>query len=309
MSRTLNLLPFIVPLSFEAHAAAQRQLPKTQPQTQPIYLRALAVYAVDFYLRCLGIAASSDHSDWRDPWLSKFNQVADLWVEPWGKIECCPVLPDASHLNISGDAWADRIGYVAVQFESTLKSAILIGFTPTPITDLPLSQLQPIDQFPAYLESIAAVAVVPAPAPIPLRTWLSGAMTTGWQTLEELLGQPTVGLAVRSRPHEITVRQAKLIDVGMTLGEQSVILSLAITLNSDTSMNVLTQVYPAPQAHHLPPNLKLTMLSETKVVLQEVCSREQDNYIQLHHFRGEAGDSFEIQVSLNQVSICESFIL
>ncbi|NJL19827.1 MAG: DUF1822 family protein [Leptolyngbyaceae cyanobacterium SM1_3_5] len=86
-------------------------------------------------------------------------------------------------------------------------------------------------------------------------------------------------------------------------------LSLAITLNLDTSMNVLVQTYPAPGHAHLPPNLKLLMMSETGDRLQEVCSREQDNYIQLKHFRGEAGDSFDIQVRLDHVSITESFVL
>ena len=94
-----------------------------------------------------------------------------------------------------------------------------------------------------------------------------------------------------SEQFEIAVRQAKLIDVGMDLGDQSVVLSLAITLNPDTSMNVLVQTYPAPGSSHLPPNLKLTMLSETGDQMQEVCSRAQDSYIQLRHFRGEAGDS------------------
>jgi Protein of unknown function (DUF1822) len=141
-----------------------------------------------------------------------------------------------------------------------------------------------------------------------LRKWLEGTVEAGWQIIE--IQPPDQRVTVRgSEQFEITVRQAKLIDVGMDLGEQSIVLSLAITLNPDTSMNVLVQIHPTSGQPHLPPHLKLTMLSETSDILQEVCSREQDNYIQLRHFRGEAGDNFDIQVSLEQITIVESFVL
>lgn len=316
MNSTEEPLTFIVPLSFEAHAMAQRHLSQIQSNARQPYLKALAVYAVEFYLRCLGVSASSEQSDWRDPWLAKLIDVADLWVEPYGNLECCLVWPDAELLPIADDAWADRIGYMAVQLEPTLKSATLLGFTPTLSPNLPLAGLQSLAKFPAYLQSLpsslaAALAAPAQPAITRLRHWLEGAVETGWCSLEDLLGVAQMPrLAVRAQnQYEITVRQAKLIDVGMVLGEQSVVLSLAITLNPDTSMNVLAQVYPNLQAKHLPPQLQLAMLSEAGELLQEVCSREQDNYIQLRHFRGEAGDSFELRISLGQISVSESFIL
>jgi Protein of unknown function (DUF1822) len=319
---------FTVPLSFEAHAAA-RNLQNSLPLTQHNYLKALAVYAVDYYLRCLGIATEPHQSDWAEPWIAKLIDVADLWVKPYGKLECCYVLPDATTLHISPDAWGDRIGYLAVQFSPTLKSVTLLGFTPVPVTELPLSELRSLDQFLDHLADLDQTALISNTDKVQtvgaamesvmnpdrqtthpvvnLRNWLEGAVETGWQIIAAQDGRQRV--AVRgSDQFEITVRQAKLLDVGMDLGEHSVVLSLAITLNADTSMNVLVQTYPAPGQRHLPPNLKLTMLSET-VVLQEVCSREQDSYVQLRHFRGEAGDSFDIQVSLDQVNILESFVL
>lgn len=310
MNQTVKPLSFTVPLSFEAHAVAQQQSPHQQT-----YLKALAVYAVEFYLRCLGIETDPDQSDWRDPWMAKFIDVADLWLKPYGKLECCVLLPDAEVLSISPDAWTERIGYMAVQFAPNLKSATLIGFTPMPVTNLPLAELQSLGQFLVYLQSLvisdASAAISTNPPMTNLRKWLEGVVEAGWQQIEAVLGGGQMQMvAVRSQNHyEITVRQAKLIDVGMALDGQSVVLSLAITLNPDTSMNVLVQTYPASKSSYLPPDLKLTMLSETGELLQEVRSREQDSYIQLRHFRGEAGDSFEIQVSLNEVCISESFIL
>ncbi|MBW4464029.1 MAG: DUF1822 family protein [Pegethrix bostrychoides GSE-TBD4-15B] len=306
MNQTVALTGFTVPLSYEAHAIAQ--------QSPQLYLKALTVYAVELYLRCLGIEADPGQSDWRDPWMAKFIDVADLWVEPYGKLECCTVLPGAERLHVAADAWADRIGYLAVQFDPSLKSATLLGFTPTPSAELPLTELQPLDQFPLYLQRLSPEnqrAVGSNRQIIRLRKWLTGIAETGWQTFEEVLGDSQRQMATVRSPEqfEIAVRQAKLIDVGMDLGEQSVVLSLAITLNPDTSMNVLVQTYPAPGSSYLPPNLKLTMLSETGDHLQEVCSRAQDSYIQLRHFRGEAGDSFDIQITIDHASISESFIL
>lgn len=319
MNQTVELASFTVPLSYEAHAVA-RQLSSSR-QT---YLKALTVYAVEFYLRCLGIATDPSQSDWRDPWMAKFIDVADLWLQPYGKLECCMVLPEAERLEVAADAWADRIGYMAVQLDPSLKSARLLGFTSSPAA-VPLSELQPLDQFPRYLQrfspasgltsgltsGLATSAVSNNRQIIDLRKWLTGIAEAGWQTLEEVLGDSSIQLATVRSPSQagISVRQAKLIDVGMDLGEQSVVLSLAITLNPDTSMNVLVQIHPAPGNSYLPPNLQLAMLSETGGRLQEVRARAQDSYIQLRHFRGEAGDSFDIQVAIDQASITESFIL
>ncbi|MBW4468320.1 MAG: DUF1822 family protein [Pegethrix bostrychoides GSE-TBD4-15B] len=327
MNQTVELASFTVPLSYEAHAMAQRLSSSRQT-----YLKALTVYAVEFYLRCLGIATDPSQSDWRDPWMAKFIDVADLWLEPYGKLECCPVLPEAELLEVAADAWADRIGYVAVQLDPSLKSARLLGFTSSPAA-LPLSELQPLDQFPRYLQRFdlafdpasnsasdsasnsasdsATNAVSNNRQIIDLRKWLTGIAEAGWQTIEEVLGSSSIQMATVRSPSQsgISVRQAKLIDVGMDLGEQSVVLSLAITLNPDTSMNVLVQIHPAPGNSYLPPNLQLAMLSATGDKLQEVRARTQDSYIQLRHFRGEAGDSFDIQVTIDRASITESFIL
>ena len=69
MSHTTEPLLFTVPLSFEAHSIAQhfqRQQSPTQKAKQ-VYLNTLAVYAVDFYLRCLGFELNPEQSDSRNP--------------------------------------------------------------------------------------------------------------------------------------------------------------------------------------------------------------------------------------------------
>ena len=319
MSHTTEPLLFTVPLSFEAHSIAQhfqrQQLP-TQKAKQ-VYLNTLAVYAVDFYLRCLGFELNVDQSDSRNPMIVKFMDVADLAVKQLGKLECRPIMPDEQVCQIPPDVWTDRVGYVIVQISQTLKQATLLGFTKAAVAELPISQLRSLSEFPTYLKQIQQIPLLPNPAaftpkaPINLRQWLDGAFETGWQTMETLLGISNQNMVlVRSKTQvKPGIKRAKLIDLGMQLGEQAVVLPIAVTLNGDQSVNVLVQVYPERQQTYLPSNLRLMMLSESGETLQEVCSRDQDNYIQLRHFKGQAGDRFSIQVALGNASVTEDFVL
>lgn len=331
MNQMVEPLVFTVPLSFEAHAIA-RQYQQQQPaaRAKHSYLKALCVYAVEFYLRCLGIAVAAG-GDWRDPFLSRFLDLADLSLQQTGILECCYVLPGGRRLQISPDAWADRIGYIAVQFTESLQSATLLGFVSVPEVELPLERLRSLAEFPTYLAEVRQLQATAAVelesgqkvrtglsmaqaaqrVAVNLRNWVEGSVETGWQAMEELLGAERVeAIAVRSgRQFAVTVRRAKLIDTGIDLDGHAVVLSLAVTVNPDTSMNVLVQLHSGPNTLHLPAHLKLTMMTEAGEVLQEVVAREHDNYIQLKRFRGEAGDNFDIQVSLQEASVVESFVL
>ena len=319
MSHTTEPLLFTVPLSFEAHSIAQHFQKQQFPiqKAKQVYLNTLAVYAVDFYLRCLGFELNVDQSDSRNPMIVKFMDVADLAVKQLGKLECRPIMPDQSVCQIPPDVWTDRVGYVVVQISQTLKQATLLGFTQAAVSELPLSQLRSLSEFPTYLNQIRQSPVsIPAIASlgkssINLRGWLEGAFESGWQTMEELLGIDNQHLVlVRSATQfKPGIKRAKLIDLGMQLGQQAVVLPIAVTLNGDQTVNVLVQVYPGRDQTYLPANLRLMMLSESGETLQEVCSRDQDNYIQLRHFKGQAGDRFSIQVALGNVSVTEDFVL
>ena len=242
--------------------------------------------------------------------------VADLSVKQLGKLECRPVMPEDDICQIPPDVWTDRVGYVIVQISQTLKQATLLGFTQAAAAELPLSQLRSLSELPTYLHQIrqsplSKPAAASGAPPINLRQWLEGAFEAGWQTMEDILGLNSQQLAlVRSKTQfKPDIKRAKLIDLGMQLGEQAVVLPIAVTLNGDKTVNVLVQVYPGQEQTYLPANLKLMMLSETGETLQEVCSRDQDNYIQLRHFKGQAGDRFSIQVALGNVSVTEDFVL
>ena len=159
MNSMTNTLTFTVPLSFEAHSLAQkcRQGISNQAKAEQVYLNTLAVYAVDNYLRCMGFEIDWEHSDSRDNVATRIMDVADLTVKNIGKLECRPVLADAGILQIPPEVWEDRVGYLAVQLDSTLKSANILGFTRDAVAEFPLNKLQSLSDLLLYLSELEVV--------------------------------------------------------------------------------------------------------------------------------------------------------
>jgi hypothetical protein len=310
MIQISNSLTFTVPLSFEAHSLAQecRKLLSAPNKAKQVYLNTLAVYTVNYYLRCLGFKTDIERSDSRNPIRLQFMDVGDLLVEGLGKLECRPVLPDAEVCQIPPEVREERIGYVAVQLDRSLKQATILGFTPTAAAEISLNQLRSLAEFPEYLNRIRQVAPTPKAA-VTLKNWLENAFEEGWQAFETILGnQKTLAVVRETTQLRKDVKRAKLLDLGLQLGEQSVALAIAIAQNDDETVKVVVQVHPSRGQTYLPSNLSLIMLSETNAMLQEVRSRDRDNYIQLKRFDGQIGDSFKIKVALNEISITEDFI-
>lgn len=314
MSSTFEPSIFTVPLSFEAHRIAQHyQKQQFLPlKAKQVYLNTLAVYAVDFYLRCLGFELDASQNDSCNPIIVKMMDVADLGIKQLGRLECRPVLPGAKVCQIPPDVWSDRIGYVAVQMSQTLKEATLLGFTQTAMANVPLSNLRSLSELLTYLHQLQKAALTAPPAKmVNLRGWLEGIFEPGWQSLEAILGIEKLNLvSIRSMTLLKTdIKRAKLIDFGMQLNEQAVMLSLAVSSNIDGTISVLAQLYPGSGSTRLPPNVKLAMLSEFGETLQEVYSRGHDNYIQIRPFKGMSGDCFSLQVAFNNVNVTEDFVL
>jgi Protein of unknown function (DUF1822) len=141
-----------------------------------------------------------------------------------------------------------------------------------------------------------------------LSQWLQGVLEEGWQTIETLIN-PEANLAWSTRQTALGAKGGKLINFGMQLGDQAIVLLVTVTPESEAKIGVNVQVLPAQGAQVLPVQLKLTLLSNVDKILQEVQSREQDNYIQLKPFKGKSGTGFSIEVSLNNVRVREAFEL
>lgn len=308
-------MTFTVPLFQSAHDISKQlsQQQSNHKKAKQVYLNTLAVFAVDFYLRCVGIKTDWSASDSCDPVMQAMMDVADLEIPNHGKLECRPVLPKTQVIYIPPEVWSDRIGYVAVKLDQSLKEATLLGFAETvSIEEFPLSQLRSLEDLLKHLSHIREAKSVKMR--VNLSRWLHGLFEDGWQSLETVLGtkdQEKLAFGLRSdaRLAQASVKRAKLIDMGLQLSSQSVALLIAITEDAEQKVEILVQVHPARGATYLQPNLKLILVSDSGVILQEVQSRNQDNYIQLKRFRGVREECFNIQVAFGDTLVTETFTI
>jgi hypothetical protein len=238
--------------------------------------------------------------------------VADVEIPNLGKLECRPVLPQDKVIHIPPEVWSDRIGYVAVQLDESLKQATLLGFSQTAGSgELAISQLRSLEDLLEHLRQIKQPE--PAKTGVNLSQWFENLFESGWHSLEALLGTNQENLAFSFRSasglSERQVKRAKLINLGLQLGSQSVALLVAIAPEAERKVGIIVQVHPVGGETYLPPNLRLALLSEAGDILQDVQSRSQDNYIQLKRFRGNPGECFNIQVTFGDASMTETFAI
>ena len=150
-------------------------------------------------------------------------------------------------------------------------------------------------------------------AAVNLGQWFESAFETGWQSLDTLINPDTGNLAFafrqRDASKQLTVEAAKIIDLGMQLGNKSVALLIGLTRENDHKIGVCIQLHPAAGETYLPANMKLALRSRTGKVLQQLESRTQDNLIQLKRFTCPIGKKFSVEVALDNFSITEDFAI
>ncbi|MGL5065162.1 MAG: DUF1822 family protein [Microcoleus sp.] len=108
---------------------------------------------------------------------------------------------------------------------------------------------------------------------------------------------------------EADVKRAKLIDFGMRLGKTSVVLLVAIVEEEDRSIKVQVQLHPAIGESYLPENIKLSLISDRGKNLHEVESTIQNRRIVMNDFYAYPDESFQIRISLDDLSITEKFVV
>jgi hypothetical protein len=147
-----------------------------------------------------------------------------------------------------------------------------------------------------------------------LGQWLQNIFEPEWQSLEVLLAhdrEDSFALSFRNSPisKQIVVKRGTLVDLGLQLGSESVVLVVAIAADDSKGMNVFVQLHPASEEAFLPSNIKLIMLLEFGVVLQEIQAQQQDNFIQIKQFWSQLGENFSIQVMLDHICITKNFTI
>ncbi|GAB4176983.1 MAG: hypothetical protein Fur006_08350 [Coleofasciculaceae cyanobacterium] len=94
-------------------------------------------------------------------------------------------------------------------------------------------------------------------------------------------------------------------DLGLYLAGEAIALMVGILSKSDGTMLILLRAYPLKQPH-LPPGLTLIVLDDTGNTVQELESRQRDDYIQFK-ITADVGDRFSVRMILNDASFTESF--
>jgi hypothetical protein len=290
-----------VPLALSAHSWADqfRRYQVDPNKAKQVYLNTLAVYAVDVYLQRQGIETNLAESTSWDPTMQMLMDAADLVVANCGKLECRPVLPDAETVHVPPEVWDDRIGYIAVQLNQSLRQATLLGFVPTAKSEVPLSQLRSLAELPKHLNQVKPL--------VNLSQWLEGLFETGWQAVDALVRpEPELAFSFRNLS-DAEVRRYKLVELGAGSG-QSVAVMIAITSASEPEIEISVEVCPSDDQTHLPANLQLMVLDEAGEAVLDAQAGHDNQHMQLE-FTGEPGDQFGIKVALGDVSVTERFVI
>ena len=310
MNNLADSKTFTVPLALPEHRVAQLfSKQQTNPQkAKQVYLNTLAVYAVNFYLRCQGIETDLSASDSWNTVTQTLMDVADLQIKNIGVLECRPVLPNEQLCHIPLEVCSDRIGYVAVQLSESLREATLLGFVETATQEeLPLGELRSLCELSDLLEKLKETAVQSVPPGKILVNhliqWFDNIFEPGWQAIEELIAPQELNL-VRNTKH----RRGKLINLGIDLADYPIILIVNLSRETEQSVEVHLQVYPTGEHTYLPPQLKLIVLDADGEIFKEVTARSADKFIQ-YQFEAERGDRFSVKLALEDVSITEEFVI
>lgn len=293
-----------VPLSSSAHRFAENhwECHENIQKSNQVFLNTLAVYAVHCYLQRMGIETDLAASYSWNPEMQSCIDVADLEVINLGKLECRPVWLEAQVCLIPPEVRENRIGYVVVRINESLREARILGFSETASTgNLEIGELQSLEVFLEHLEPLRSVA--PINIPVNLSQWSQNVFEAGWQSMEALLDTDTRDRAFIFRGKAV-VERVKLIDLGMQLGGQHLDLVVGLMpAAEEPEMEIWVEVRPTGGQTHLPPDLQLMVLKEEGTVILEGQARKTMN-IRLE-FSGERGERFSVQVALGDFSVTE----
>jgi hypothetical protein len=146
-----------------------------------------------------------------------------------------------------------------------------------------------------------------APALNRLSGWIQNVFATGWQAVEDFLGEDAdLAFALRQTATDVsTMRRVKALE----LADRSVLLLISAASEADDRLSIQVQLRSRDRALTLPESLTMELLSADDEVIRSVTTRDRDNAIQLPRFRLAGGTEFKIRVQLNSTTLSESFVV
>lgn len=297
--------PITILLTPQAHQYAQQFAGEQSDlaKGKQVYFNTLAAWGVHNYLKCLNIKSDIAHSDCWQPGLRTLFNLADITLPNVGKLECLWLLPGESTAQIPLEVREDRLAYLVVQLEAELKQVDILGFISGnhikfDTESVGIDQLIPLDSLFETIEQLQNQ--------VNLSQWLAGVFSDSWQPLETILaGRMTRSLAI-ANPAITTVTRGKVIQWQLNNLEQEIILILRISPLANDLVDLCLQVYPGDGSHNLPSDLSITILDQADQIAMSAHTKDADDWIQLE-FSCQSGESFNVQMNLERVSIVEQF--
>jgi hypothetical protein len=138
--------------------------------------------------------------------------------------------------------------------------------------------------------------------------WLQNAVSTGWQAVEDFLGEDgELGLTFRQTTTPTSsIRRVKALQLPEA---GTLLLLVTVEPEADDRLGIGIQLRSIYNTETLPADLTLTLLASDDEVMRSVVTRDRDNAIQLPRFRLNSGSEFKIQVQLGATTIDESFLV
>lgn len=231
-SQMTKLQPITIPLTQEDHAIALK-LAQPQPskdKQKQVYLNVLSVLVVKHYLDILGIKLDFEGSNIYQSFEHLTGDVAALKITDTrlgkqGYLECRHLLKDEANIYIPVEALEERIAYTFVQFDTSYRTGLILGFLPTVSQErVTINQIKPLSELIEFLYE-------PAVNWLYLRDWLDHKFTNYWLSLEEVIKYPNVSpkLAFRSVPN-------------LRHGINHLLKNLDAKINLNTPINDLSQL-------------------------------------------------------------------
>jgi len=130
---------------------------------------------------------------------------------------------------------------------------------------------------------------------------------------EETRWQAALSLGKLQPGHPLAgIKKARLVDLGLQLGEHPLALIVAIMPRAGERIGVWVQVQPASGQQQLPPHLQLNILSDGKILLSvesraDAGGRGRDKSIE-RRFSPPPGTQFQIEVVLGEARVREEFV-
>ena len=301
-------LKFTMPITLQDHQVANefRQQQPNRQKAKQVYLNTIAVQVVNSYLKCFGIATDLAASDSWNPTLQLLMDVADLVIQPQGKLECRPVLPHQEVCWVPPEVWSDRIGFIAVQLNAELTEAELVGFLPAiNQTEVPLTAWRSLDELLEYL-------IPSTPVLVTLSQWLQGVVDSSWHTLDTLFNVPQPVLVMRgiegeSKDAPTHTTRGKILHIKSGNENTEVALLVELLATELEALQITVKLCPYQENTMLPIDLDVMVLDELGTPVMQAQSRNTD-MIQLQ-FRALPQEKFSVKVISEAMSVTEDFVV